>query len=178
MFFWICAGPGLAFIAYPKALSRLPGSNFWFVLFFLMILFLGLDTQVTFPATQGCGVFFSPSPRRLSVTRVTVPSPSSLCAWRAWPRPLPTCSRDNCAGRVPESCWFWPSPSPASSWGCLSSARSGAKMEMSEEKHFNSPSPKVKLSLSLCLFPGRRHPLPSDGHARCQRDHAPVHRLR
>ncbi|KAM7367143.1 hypothetical protein PAMP_015067 [Pampus punctatissimus] len=39
------SGPGLVFIVYPKALSLLPGSTFWAVLFFFMILLLGLDTQ-------------------------------------------------------------------------------------------------------------------------------------
>uniref|UniRef100_A0A3B5BGH9 Transporter n=1 Tax=Stegastes partitus TaxID=144197 RepID=A0A3B5BGH9_9TELE len=39
------SGPGLAFIVYPQALSLLPAPSFWAVLFFLMILFLGLDTQ-------------------------------------------------------------------------------------------------------------------------------------
>ncbi|XP_019947904.2 sodium- and chloride-dependent betaine transporter-like [Paralichthys olivaceus] len=39
------AGPTLIFISFPLALSMLPGSTFWTVLFFLTVLLLGVDTH-------------------------------------------------------------------------------------------------------------------------------------
>ncbi|MED6283938.1 hypothetical protein CHARACLAT_014162 [Characodon lateralis] len=39
------SGPGLAFIAYPRAVAMMPVPQLWSVCFFLMIIMLGLDTQ-------------------------------------------------------------------------------------------------------------------------------------
>ncbi|XP_022089079.1 sodium- and chloride-dependent glycine transporter 2-like [Acanthaster planci] len=41
----VSQGYGLAFVAYPDAVSRMPGAPFWSALFFFMLFILGLDTQ-------------------------------------------------------------------------------------------------------------------------------------
>lgn len=44
----ITDGPGLIFVVYPQALAKMPYSQMWAVLFFFMLLCLGLNSQVFF----------------------------------------------------------------------------------------------------------------------------------
>uniref|UniRef100_A0A669B6R0 Transporter n=1 Tax=Oreochromis niloticus TaxID=8128 RepID=A0A669B6R0_ORENI len=50
------SGPGLAFIAYPRAVAMMPFPQLWAVFFFVMIILLGLDSEVG--SVLFCGGFF------------------------------------------------------------------------------------------------------------------------
>ena len=58
-------GPGLAFEVYPAALAEMPGANFFAVLFFLMLLLLGIDSVRWASLTPSPS---EPSPTQFAVT--------------------------------------------------------------------------------------------------------------
>ena len=44
--FNVISGPGLVFVVYPEALSRMPCSPVWSVIFFCMLFTIALDSMV------------------------------------------------------------------------------------------------------------------------------------
>lgn len=66
----LAAGPGLAFIAYPRAVAMMPLPQLWAVCFFVMVILLGADTQVRrktllpllAPDSRDAAFVFPPSP--------------------------------------------------------------------------------------------------------------------
>lgn len=56
MAFCLSPGVGLAFIVYPQAMTTLPAPPFWAIIFFLMLITLGLDSEFTLLETVITGI--------------------------------------------------------------------------------------------------------------------------
>lgn len=55
MIFIVSLGPGLAFVAYPAAVAEMPVAPLWSILFFFMVILLGLDSEVS-SVSMSCGL--------------------------------------------------------------------------------------------------------------------------
>lgn len=77
-------GPGLAFVAYPEAISKMPLPPLWAILFFTMLLSLGLDSQFGMFETVVSGVvdaFPRVFPRQKTRRRMLLVFVLSMCSY-------------------------------------------------------------------------------------------------
>lgn len=88
----VLAGPGLAFIAFPRAVSMMPVPQLWAVCFFIMIIMLGLDTQVD------------------ALTQLSLIALTALITCDQSHMPMPVCEP---RGADDVSDWPLPQPDPA-----------------------------------------------------------------
>ncbi|KAM8867258.1 sodium- and chloride-dependent GABA transporter 2-like [Synchiropus picturatus] len=74
------SGPGLAFIAYPRAVALMPLPQLWAAFFFIMIILLGLDSEFVYQEalvttiSDMCPTFQKPCQRKLLLLAVCVGS--------------------------------------------------------------------------------------------------------
>jgi solute carrier family 6 amino acid/orphan transporter-like 15/16/17/18/20 len=57
MFSQAAEGTGLAFIVFTQAIVELPGAPFWAIIFFLMLLSLGIGSQIGILEGMLCTIF-------------------------------------------------------------------------------------------------------------------------